>query len=279
MSEQENEASFPRGRRALLLSLGAASLLGNARADTQRGGPPNLAGMRLAFEETFTGLDVSGSGQGTRWAAHTPWHGDFGSAAFADPGPGFPFARSDGVFHIEMRKAADGAWQSGLLASTNPAGEGFKLTYGYFELRAKLPAGPGVWPSFWLDSVPPAGSGEPSLEIDVFEHYGAFPKAFNSTVTLWSKAGPQATRSQMKIVEVEPGSLSRSFHTYGVKVDPQWIVFYFDRQETWRVPTPAEHKHGLTILVDLNLGSGWPIDQTPNPSFMYLDYIRAYAPG
>jgi hypothetical protein len=29
--------------------------------------------------------------------------------------------------------------------------------------------------------------------------------------------------------------------------------------------------------VDLALGSGWPIDQTPNPSFLYVDYVRAYS--
>jgi hypothetical protein len=270
---------YRNGRRAFLLSLGANSLVRGARANTARGGPPDLSNMHLVFEETFANLDVSASGEGTRWAAHTPWHGDFGTAAFADPAPGFPFARSGGVFHIEMRKGPDARWQSGLLASTNPQGNGFSLVYGYFELRAKLPAGPGVWPSFWLDSVPPAGSGDPSLEIDVFEQYGAFPGAFNSTVTLWSKADPRATRSQIKVVDVEPHTLSRSFHTYGASVDPQWIILYFDRQETWRVPTPPEHKNGLTILVDLNLGSGWPIDQTPSPSFMLLDYIRAYAPG
>ena len=35
---------------------------------------------------------MSAWGPGTRWIAHTPWHGDFGDAAFSDPLPGFPFA-------------------------------------------------------------------------------------------------------------------------------------------------------------------------------------------
>jgi len=29
--------------------------------------------------------------------------------------------------------------------------------------------------------------------------------------------------------------------------------------------------------VDLALGGGWPIDGTPNPSYMYVDYVRAYS--
>jgi hypothetical protein len=31
------------------------------------------------------------------------------------------------------------------------------------------------------------------------------------------------------------------------------------------------------LLVNLALGSGWPIDKTPSPSYMYIDYVRAYA--
>jgi hypothetical protein len=31
-------------------------------------------------------------------------------------------------------------------------------------------------------------------------------------------------------------------------------------------------------MVDLALGGGWPIDQTPDPSKLYVDYIRVYAP-
>ena len=41
--------------------------------------------------------------------------------------------------------------------------------------------------------------------------------------------------------------------------------------------TYAEVDKLLYLLVDLALGSGWPIDQTPNPSYLYVDYVRAYA--
>ena len=46
---------------------------------------------------------------------------------------------------------------------------------------------------------------------------------------------------------------------------------------TARRPTPPEHRHPMFILVNLALGGGWPIDKTPDPSYMYVDYIRAYA--
>jgi beta-glucanase (GH16 family) len=239
----------------------------------------DLSGLKLVLDENFHNLSVSSKGPGTRWTAHTPWGGDFGDAQFADPQPGFPFSVTDGVGRIELRKSDGGRWQSGLLSSVDPQGNGFTLQYGYFEIRAKLPAGPGVWPAFWLDSMPPSNSPDPSIEIDILEHYGKFPYTFNSTVTVWPKIDKTARRSEMKINQVPSGSLSAAFHAYGVMVDPKWIVFYFDRNEVWRVPTPPEHRHGLMILIDLGLGSGWPIDHTPNPSYMYIEYVRAWAPA
>jgi hypothetical protein len=256
----------------LWADLGGGSLGGRAAA-----APLDLSGMNLVFDERFEALSVSPYGPGTRWIAHTPWHGDFGDAAFADPAPGFPFSLTPEGLRIELRRQPDGRWRSGLLSSTDPAGDGFALRYGYFEMRAKLPSGPGVWPAFWLDSRPPPGSTDPSIEIDVIEHYGKFPAAFNSTVTVWTKPGMGANRSQMQINAVPSGTLSETFHDYGVDVGPEWIVFYLDRTEIWRVATPPEHRHGFTILVDLGLGGGWPIDRTPNPSFMVVQYIRAYS--
>jgi hypothetical protein len=34
----------------------------------------------------------------------------------------------------------------------------------------------------------------------------------------------------------------------------------------------------MMLLLNLALGGGWPIDKTPNSSFMYVDYVRAYQP-
>jgi beta-glucanase (GH16 family) len=261
-------------RVSLLLCL--AATLGMAQPQERRS--IDLSRYKLVFDEPFSKLDVSAWGPGTRWIAHTPWKGDFGDAQFADPASGFPFTVSNGVLRIEARKGSDSKWQSGLLASQSSPDHGFALQYGYFEIRAKMPPGPGVWPAFWLDSFPPPDSSDPSVEIDVIEYYGQFPGAYNSTVIVWPHAKNEANRSEGHTQRVRPGSLYQQFHTYGVSVDSEWIVMYFDRVETWRARTPPEHKHGFMILLNLALGSGWPIDKTPNPSYMYVDYVRAYAP-
>jgi beta-glucanase (GH16 family) len=110
----------------------------------------DLSKYVLTFSEEFDSLDVSAAGPNTRWTAHTPYGGDFGDAQFADPEAGFPFTIEKGVLRIEARKEVNGKWRSGLLSSLDPQGQGFSQRFGYFEIRAKLPDGTGVWPALWL---------------------------------------------------------------------------------------------------------------------------------
>jgi len=239
----------------------------------------DLCAFRPTFTEDFNSLSVSPWGEnGSRWIAHTPWHGDFGDAVFTDPQADFPFRVGKGILEIEARKNPDGKWQSGLLASATPSTAGFAQQFGYFETRAQLPPGPGVWPAFWLDSNQPQGSQKPGVEIDVLEYYGQFTNAYHSSVHVWEKIDPTKSRVEDHITEVPAGSLSSAFHTYGVDVEPDWITFYLDRREIWRVATPPELQDPLMVLVNLALGSGWPIDQTPNPSVMLIDYVHVYRP-
>jgi glycosyltransferase involved in cell wall biosynthesis len=282
LSPQSSLRSVHGASFALCLLAGIAALVEIGPVPNQargEGAAIDLCAFVPTFGEEFDTLSVSPWGEnGSRWIAHTPWHGDFGDAAFADPRPGFPFRVRAGILEIEARKDADGKWQSGLLASAAPSTVGFSQRYGYFETRAQLPPGPGVWPAFWLGTNQPEGSKEPGVEIDVFEYYGQFPNAYHSAIHVWEKVDPTKSRAEGHITDVSPGSLTNAFHTYGVDVEPDWITFYLDRRETWRVATPPELQEPLLVLVNLALGSGWPIDQTPNPSIMKVDYVHAYRP-
>jgi beta-glucanase (GH16 family) len=228
----------------------------------------------LTFNEEFDSLDVSAWGKPpSRWIAHTPWAGDFGDAAFADPRPGFPFTVADGVLRIEARKRPDGRWESGLLSANDPKGRGFAQTFGYFEVRAKLPPGKGVWPAFWLVSVE---RDKFTAEIDVLEYYGHAPDRFHSVVHIWRHGEGEKDDGQDHVTKVDT-SLTDRFNTFGVDVQPDWTVFYFNRREVWRIETWPGFVQPMFPLVNLALGSGWPIDETPNPSYMWVDYVRVYA--
>ena len=276
-----NKWVFP----AVAALAGLATVAGCRELKAQ-GEPLQLCRYKKVFADDFNDLSVSKSNnERTRWSAHTPWNGDFGDAQFidpidifADPEKNAPFIVKDGILKIRARKHDNGKWTSGLISSADPTTAGFALMYGYFEARMKLPPGPGVWPAFWLNANNPKDDKTPSVEIDVLEYYGQFPDGFHSVWHIWDKTDPKKNRGGEIVTSVPSGSLNDSFHTYGVDVTKEWVVFYLDRREIGRTPTPPEHTKPLMILVNLALGSGWPIDKTPNPSDLLVDYVYAFAP-
>lgn len=236
--------------------------------------PLDISQFDLTFDESFDHLDVSAWGEKkSRWIAHTPWNGDFGDARFTDPQDGFPFTTKDGVLQIEARKGPDGVWRSGLLSSVNPKGEGFSQQFGYFEARMKLPPGKGVWPAFWLIGL---DRSKFTSEIDVLEYYGRAPYEFSSGFHIWRQAQGGQNSTGGYWTKVPEGSLSTDYHTYGVEILPKKTTIYFDRKPVWSFDTPREFWMPFYPLVNLALGAGWPTDETPNPSFLYVDYVHVY---
>jgi beta-glucanase (GH16 family) len=210
-----------------------------------------------------------------RWIAHTPWSGDFGDAVFLDPLPERPFTIKDGILSITATKGPNGKWTSGLLAAGDATGAGTGTRYGYFEARMKMPPGPGTWPAFWLVSLKPVASPDAGVEVDVLEYYGHITGAYAANLHVWQHDGKQSFGNGTKI-DVPDGSLVADFHTYGVDISPQAIVFFHDGKKVWSQPTPAELIAPLYPIVNLALGSGWPIDKTPDPSVLQVDYVHVY---
>jgi beta-glucanase (GH16 family) len=227
--------------------------------------------------EEFDELRASANRIGpARWTAHTPWAGDFGEAAFANPGPKGPFKIENGILSITASKDQNGRWTSGLLAAADASGAGTGTRYGYFEARMKMPAGRGTWPAFWLAALKPAAMTEGNVEIDVIEYYGQFPSAYQAATHIWYK-DPQKTRGEAQKIDIPADSLLNEFHTFGVDISPQAIVFFLDSKPVWAQPTPPELDGPLYPLVNLALGGGWPIDQAPNPSTLLIDYVHVFA--
>jgi beta-glucanase (GH16 family) len=233
----------------------------------------DLVNYRLTFSEDFRGpLEVTPWGP-SRWIAHTPWNGDFGDARFANPARDFPFFTGAEGLEIIARKRSDGKWESGLLSTRDPRDAGFKQAGGYFETRMKFPVGPGTWPAFWLVA---RGDPEYDAEIDVVEYYGHFNDGYHVNLHLWPTRKSLRPQTQGAIVSVPANSLSSDYHVYGVEISESEIVFYLDRREVKAFPTLSPMKYPMSILLDLALGSGWPIDKTVDPSILRVDYVRAY---
>ena len=238
---------------------------------------PNSCALFPVLLEDFDTLSVSADTIGpARWTAHTPWWGDFGDAKFTDPGPDGPFSVSDGMLSIKAWKDPDGRWRSGLLAAADRAGRGRGTQYGYFETRVKFPPGPGTWPAFWLMPLAPVGSVDGRVEIDVVEYYGHRTNRFHSVIHVRFSDREKNTSVEQR-TSVKKGSLVSGFNTFGVDISPSWIVFFLNREEVWRQPTPDALNYPMYPLINLALGSGFSIDKTPDPSIMQVDYVHVFA--
>jgi hypothetical protein len=246
----------------IVAGLTAALLRGPNRID--------LANYTLTWSEEFDGpLDVSSCGPATKWIYNKPDGGNFGGVGWGDV-----FSVAGGILTIAAKKVS-GVWHAGILASVDCTGAGFAQQYGYWEMRAQFPAGVGHnWPAFWLlKQAHIVTRADPDVEIDIVEQYGNFfPRQLNFVYHYWTT--PPVAIERAKIV----GDMSSAYHTYGVSIDPSWIIWFFDQIEIGRMATPPEAKTPMYVLVDLALSgdpSTWDTGTT-DPSLMLIDYVRVY---
>jgi beta-glucanase (GH16 family) len=152
----------------------------------------------------------------------------------------------------------------------------FNQVYGYFEARMQLPKGQGLWPAFWL--LPQSMAWPP--EIDGMEVLG------NDTTKLYTTVHSNSTGTHTSAgTGTTVPDMSAGFHLYGFDWEPDFIVFYFDRAEVFRTPTPSDLKDlPMYMILNLAVGGYWPgmadvtntASRTPFPSQLQVDYVRAY---
>jgi beta-glucanase (GH16 family) len=230
----------------------------------------------LTFRDDFDHLDVSRL-DASPWTALFPWGGHYigdtkEEQYYVEPRLGLnPFSIKNGVLTITADRAATELgprtqrrqYTSGLLTSYRS----FSQLYGYFEMRAKLPPGRGLWPAFWL--LPTDLSWPP--EVDVVETVGDPGKLY---VTV------HYGKTDHRGFPVQVPDTTTAFHTYGTLWTPSHIAWYFDHKRVAVTVTPTDmHQKKMYLLIDLAVGGTWagsPTPQTPFPARLQISYIRAY---
>jgi beta-glucanase (GH16 family) len=148
----------------------------------------------------------------------------------------------------------------------------FATTYGYFEIRAKVPAGKGLWSAFWL--LPSTHESKP--EIDVMEVLGHAPKTLEMHTHYRDDDGESQNPGSEAIVP----DMSKDFHVFAVDWRPDVIIWYFDGQEKWRYSVKEHISHEpMYVLLNLAVGGEWPGDPEASTSFpadFLIDYIRIW---
>lgn len=192
-----------------------------------------------------------------------------------------------GALNLQALKGPSGAYSSGRIHSKA------SYRYGCFEVRAMMPAGPGLWPAIWLRTT----YGQPiNGEIDMMEGFGSHPGVFQSTLHRWKdeehlsadcarvgrlvdsafalKARDCAWRPQT----LASKDFGAGFHRYGLVWTPRRVTWFLDGEEYFSVEGDLPSMP-MTFVLNLSVGGvfdGPPTEATPFPSTMLVDSVRVW---
>lgn len=207
----------------------------------------------LVWSDEFA---IDGFPDATKWVHETGRNkeGWYNNEKQYYSGPRLENARvHNGVLTITARKEArsdQADWGGQAYSSTRLATIGKKdWTYGFFDIRAKLPCGKGTWPAIWM--VGSHGAWPAGGELDIMEWVGSKPERMFSTVHTTSGSGGNGKGADTAIAEA-----CNAFHNFQMHWTAQQIIFAVD---------------GLVHFVYNNPGTGvdvWPFDA---PQFMILN--------
>lgn len=156
---------------------------------------------------------------------------------------------------------------SGILTSRHS----FQASNAYFEIRAKLPSGNGLWPAFWL--LPVGTKWPDGGEIDVFEYLAREPRTLYCSFVARTRNPGKQNRVALRF---DP---TADFHRYGVAYTPSEIVWYVDRREVARDPTPRDMNRPMFMLLNLAVGGPWahePDESTKLPAAFTITDVTVW---
>jgi beta-glucanase (GH16 family) len=183
-----------------------------------------------------------------------------------------------------LDKARFPDWGGQRYTSARIIGQGrHSWTYGFFEVRAKLPCGRGTWPAIWLLPEDSSVKWPDGGEIDIMEHVGFEPGKVHQTIHTAAanfSSGTQLTKS------FDLPTACTSFHRYQLLWTPTFLVMGVDdapkfmvrREKTDRKHWPFDKP--MHLLLNIAVGGTWGgqrgIDAKAFPARMDVDYVRVY---
>ncbi|WET04645.1 glycoside hydrolase family 16 protein [Flavobacterium sp. YJ01] len=152
----------------------------------------------------------------------------------------------------------------------------FSFKYGRAEIRAKLPAGGGTWPAFWLlgdniDTVPWPGCGE----IDILESVGNNPNVIHSSLHSPGRSGNTPDTK----TTTAPNSTTE-FHIYAAEWSAESIKFFVDDNLFYTYKNSSTTPFNANFFVIINFAMGGNFGGAVDPNFKSatyeVDYVRVY---
>ena len=172
-------------------------------------------------------------------------------------------------------------WGGQHYTSAKIVSKGSGWTYGFYEVRAKLPCARGTWPAIWMLPVnmrkwPDDG------EIDIMEQVGSDPNVIVASLhTALFNHVKKTQRSAQKRLETS----CSAFHRYQLDWRPDSIAIGFDDRAYMRVKNDQPGGKGawpfdtpFEMILNLAIGgrNGGDPSRTRFPARFEVDYVRVY---
>jgi beta-glucanase (GH16 family) len=127
-----------------------------------------------------------------------------------------------------------------------------RLSYGFIEIKCKIPKGFGFWPAFWLHYNP--GGCNKGIEIDILEPNGKDSETARQYRTnrfyTYSGIGTCEKGNDPNLHENLP-DLSTGFHKYAIEWSPNKITYYFDDRPIRVIGNAYIPNEPMTLKVNL----------------------------
>ena len=274
--------------------LAGVALLAAGPAPAQEVATPSLGATNYAYSGAMAAPSgrPSFDDEFTRAIDKSRWHWDTGQNKHGWPnneleyyaGPERSNARiENGALVIEARtetprEAPDWGGQhytSAKLVTRDPLG------YGFYEVRAQLPCGRGMWPAIWL--LPMDGSRWPDGgEIDIMEMVGHDPDVIHATVH--SAAFNHRLKTQ-RGAQVRVAGACTDYQRYQLEWPPETITIGVDGRAYMRVKNDQPggaaawpFTRPYSLILNLAVGGDWGgqkgVDAAALPQVMKVDYVR-----
>jgi len=269
----------------LVITLAAICIFPRSGVRAQQNSPDSYADWKLIWSDEFNG--PAGPPDPVKWTfniGHNGW-GNHELENYTTRN-----ARLDGMGHLIISALWDKDAAFPYTSARILTHKLFSVQYGMIEARMKLPAGPGLWPAFWMLGENISSVGWPKCgEIDIMENV--------------PQLGPSQIASSLHAPFVNSGNvynISRhyhfpsgqtilGFHTYGMIWTPQEISFFIDDPQNIFITYTRAYvesrsgiwafDHPFFIILNLAVGGDWPgkpNNTTVFPAQMVVDYVRVY---
>lgn len=273
----------PRLRRPLGAAFAAFAAIGLAACMEPPAPPPPAAPQAAALPPRATHLVFSDNFRGsaldrTKWDTCYPWaDSGTGCTNFGNNELEWYLPSQDqvsgGALHLTASQTSTNgttqngqpktyAWRSGIVTTF----KSLDITYGYFQVTARIPKGDGLWPTLWL--LPQSEAWPP--EID-------FQESIDSNTYSTSDTFHPAAGGQYQLTYNSPTDLSVGWHTYAVDWEPGSITWYVDGHQVFTHTGSNVPSQPMYLLANLAVSGAYPpTASTPSTASLDIENVQVY---